>query len=403
MGAVYELSRWFNWRRDDTHKARLVAQVWAEVFRDMLVSMDSDDPCPCEDDMTDCCDDILSRLDIIIGLLGQPAPPSERDRQETIDWIDGEIAEKGLMTINPKTPDLKFDLRTGDSGEVTLALRRRALCAWLTAWVDTFSNDPYLIAAAGLITSGVILLAPLSGLLAPLVTAGLFVVAAGAAYAITQDAQAKRDWVCCMALELQDKEPTRANLEAAADACDTGGNTSVWTTIFKGQMATDQALAAMMSDLGTWNERLESGWDVKCICDADDGLFCDQAGTVVGIDLPAAGGNGWVPDGLGGSCPGFGTILNGGGTFTGASDFCVQTVQLQRFFGGTTTNEATLARLTIGGAIYYAPIVGGQHCTIQVDPKCVIGPASPFRIDLLGGGARMCYTGVRFTGVAIPA
>lgn len=401
-GAVYELTRWFNWHRDDSHKARLVAAVWAEVFRDMIALMDSDNPCPCEEDMTDCCEDLLARLDTIIALLGQ-STPSERDRQETITDIQQKILDDGLMTINPKTPDLKFDLRTGDSGGEILALRRRAICAWLTAWQESFQNDPYLIAGVGGIIPGAVLLFGTGvGLLAPLLTFGLFVVAAGAMYAIINDAQAKRDWVCCMADALEDMDPTRVNLEAAAGTCDTGGNTSVWSQVFLGTIATDEVLAALMSDLGTWNERLEAGWDVKCICDVDDGLFCDQAGTVVGIDLPAAGGSGWVPDALGGSCAGFGTILLGGGTFTGATGFCVHTVQLQRFFGGTSSGEATLARLTIGAAVYYEPIVANQHCTFNVDPHCVIGPTIPFRIDLLGGGEKMCHTGVRFTGVAIP-
>lgn len=401
-GALESLQYWFNWERDSDHTGALLSNVWRDVITIARELFDSDNPCPCEgDDMTDCCEPILERLDSIIGILSAGKKPDAilqiNFRQDIYNILN---APGFVVTdLQPSAPDVSFTEATGDvSGD--LEYRQTALCHLLyLSCVTLMRETRQTVLNAGL-TIGIE--AFLSGwwLGAAAVAIGS-IIAGGLVTEALGDEDAIKNVVCCMSDELLGLPTTQANLIDAAQACQDGGNETLIGAALAGLFADDETYGAFVHDLGVAFEKSKKGMGLYCPCNEEEGVICTTEGTTLGIDLPYQGGSGWTPDDIGGTCPSFGHILLTGGDFLGSSAFCLETVQLQRFFGGTTSNEALYARVTVNGRAYYAPIDPNVHCTVTIEPNQVIDDVNGFRVDLLGGGERMCYTGVRFTGKAI--
>lgn len=54
IGAIYNLTRWYSWGRDEAHSALAIAHVWRDVFNDMMAHFyDGCDDCPPEDHCLD--------------------------------------------------------------------------------------------------------------------------------------------------------------------------------------------------------------------------------------------------------------------------------------------------------------------------------------------------------------
>lgn len=399
-GALDELAHWYTWQRDTDKQGAAVAAVWRDVLSLARELFESDDPCPCEESMTDCCEPILDKLDEIIGLLSvgnKPDPIALLDFRQTITTI---ITTPGWepTDLHPLAPDVTFTEGAGDvAGD--LAYRQNALCHLLyLACVTMMRETRQNVLHAGLMIG---IDAFLAGWWLPAGAIAIgSVIAGGLVTEALGDEQAVANVVCCMADELLGLAITQQNLIDAAQTCADGGNETLIAGGLQSLFADDETFAAFLHDLGQAFDKSKKGVELYCPCTEVEGVLCTVEGTATGIDLPASGGSGWTPDGLGGSCQNFGTILNGGGTFQGSSDFCLQTVSLQRFYGGTTSNEALYARVTVNGRAYYAEINPSVHCTVSITPNQLITSENGFRVDLLGGGERMCYTGVRFTGKA---
>lgn len=401
-GALEELQYWFSWERDDNHTGALLADVWKEVIADARALFDTDNPCPCEgDDMTDCCEPILEKLDTIIGLLSvgrKPDPILQLNFRQDITNIIG-VPGWTLDELHPSAPDTSYTEGSGDlAGD--LEYRQNALCHLLyVSCVSLMQSTRQSVLLAGL-NIGIDLF--LTGWWLPATVVGIgSIIAGGLVTEALGDEEAIADVVCCMADELLGQPTTQENLMNAARACEVGGNQTLIGEALAGMFADEESWAAFVHDLGAAFEKSKKGLPLYCPCTEEDGIICTTEGTTIGIDLPYDGGSGWTPDSIGGTCPNFGHVLEGGGDFLGSSAFCLETVQLQRFFGGTSSGEALYARVTVNGRAYYKEIEPNVHCTVSIDPHQVIDNANGFRVDLLGGGERMCYTGVRFTGKAI--
>lgn len=54
IGAIYNLTRWYSWARDEAHTAKAIAAVWRDVYMDMMAHFyDGCDDCPPEDKCRD--------------------------------------------------------------------------------------------------------------------------------------------------------------------------------------------------------------------------------------------------------------------------------------------------------------------------------------------------------------
>lgn len=66
LGAIYDLSLWWNWQRDDAHTASLVAQVWRKIWRGLRpspcepIEPGASTGCDCEDDCMGCCEKFIN-------------------------------------------------------------------------------------------------------------------------------------------------------------------------------------------------------------------------------------------------------------------------------------------------------------------------------------------------------
>lgn len=393
-GAIYELTRWFNWQRDGAHRGRLAAAVWAEVFREMIDMMDSDNPCPCEgEDMTDCCDPILEKLDIIIGLLSLPTPADDlviSDKRDAVEQIvKGDPFE--VADLHPSAPDVSFT--EGSDAQELYAWRYAALCYVLNYTVEVIKLNfnrrlllDFLETGFALYFEGQWL-----SILGTMVVTGVYGTLANA---VLKDQAAIEHVVCCMREWLVGKTVSRENLQAAAYACQDGANETIIGEMIHQFYSDDANFGAAVHDLGYSYELIKAGADLDCPCDNPEGVTCDSELNFQQFEMDYDGGNGWTPDSITGGCNAFGHVLAGGGTYALSVPRCLHLVQLNRFFGGTTSNEAVLARFEINGHVEYVPIVAGEHCTVIFDPPQVIDDGFPLRIDLIGGGERMCYTGL---------
>lgn len=379
----------------DTWDGENERQHWAvnEVLRILSTIRE------CESAMTDeCCNAILDRLDLILGLLsaGGTGPYA----QIRID-LANHVINNTVTEIHPLVPDTSWYIDSGDAGGDDV-IREIGACIALwnlyTATVRAFytqaAQKAFTIPAEITVTFG-----PLWGGLAFIASGLLF----GAIETVLADTQAVKNLLCCIPDELAGEAVNVYTLIAAIRACEVGGNETLLGELLVSQLSDPANFGLFLMEYGQEYAKVLNNYpNYSCPCDSEEGVTCDQAGTVNGYDFPAAGGSGWTPDETGGACQSFGTILVDGGDFQGSSDFCLHTVELRRFFGGTSENEAVLARLTVNGAVYEAAILAGQHTVIDVTPHQLITSSVGFRVDLIGGGGIQCYTGMRFTGVPVP-
>lgn len=361
-------------------------------------------------DLTDCCDPILERLDLIVSLLDGMAGPARFSMYQTIENMSINAAQPGApqpgdfyggttaqglwesFTWNyPQYP-------AGNPPEVE-AMREEALCSALYMLMTSIGRSAYDTLLGGGFSLG----STLAGL-GFWIPGALTFIGAGLSAAIVEavfTAENIAAFVCCWMDEYKTYFPplTKGDFDTVADLCAAPGNMFVLSNVAKAHLADPINWGAFMHDLGRAYDVLEAGGSLGCPC-IEEGEECTPGGTPVGIDLELDGSDGLMVDQNLGSCPSFGTTIGGGMDFQGTGEFCLQTWGLMRFFGGRNPGEATVARLTINGATFDEPI-GEGHCIITLDPPQVLHNDEWVRVDLLGGSGSMCMTGVRFTGTAI--
>lgn len=402
-GTLDELAHWYSWQRDDAKTARLIAAVWREVIDEAWDRFRHGNPCPCEDDtMSECCDEILAALNTIIGLMQnqRSADPllQVQQRQDIFNIINA----PGFVPtdLDPDVPDVSYtEGSTDQPGED--AIRRQALChALFLLYLAMVHYANIQLTWTAISVSAEALLGG-SWVLPLLVWVGAGIVGTLGNAALS-DEQAVRNVICSMVDDLVDADVTQEAIQAAAANAEVGGNETLIGEAIRVYMSDPANWGAVLLDMGRAFREIKHGADLYCPCDDEAGVTCEAGASFQNFEYDYDGGNGWTPDSIGAACQNFGHILEGGGTLSIGVERCINFVQLNRFFGGTSSGEATLAKFTLNGHVRYVAIEPDEHCTLEYDPPQTIGPGQDLRIDLIGGGEIMCYTGL-VTHQATPA
>lgn len=371
----------------DTWDGQPASQAWAvEQILRVLAELQT-----CEEDMDEqCCTDILEKLDIIIGLLGG-GPTSGSWPTIRID-LENLVIAGSYTDIHPLIPDTYWYVDSGDENgeaEVRQIAGCRALWDLYAAMVFSFYNQ-VLKKAVEVPLDITYTLGPLIGGLA-FIAGGLTV---GAVETLLADSAAVENLICCIPDNLVGEAISQDSLIAAIRTCEVGGNETLLGELMVWHVANPANFGLFLKQYG---DEIATGFtmgeDYTCPCGEEEGISCEGSGSFSQYEYPYNGGSGWTPDSVGSACSGFGHILNSGGTFNQTADRCINFAQLNRFYGGTASNEAVIARFTINGMSKDVAILYGQHVTCTWDPPQYIGPDHDLRIDLIGGGELMCYTG----------
>jgi hypothetical protein len=358
--------------------------------------------------MVDCCDDILIRLDAIISLLG-------RDREIALinfrDLIGGEINENGFLGTHPDIPQTTFFNDTGADAAEKIAQLRMAFCWLLTEVFEQAYTD--LQTATGKIGAGLFTAAGIALRMGPIswmagavigVIATLGAGIVGAILGALADTDARKDVICCLLDALDGQPVTREAFTTAIDACSIGGNQTMIGLFLKTWIGLDHNWGILLHDYGVAHSLQLQGAVLDCLC--DEGEPCDQTGQVIGVDIGLnPPGTGLVIDQDQGAC-GFGRRLWRGLTWTPTGAICLHSFVVKRHLAAPVSNEATYAVIRVNGQLYSMPVVhsGGDAGNIGVtfDPPQTVGPASPIRVEFLGGSQVVCMGIIRWTGIPIP-
>lgn len=394
-GAIYDLTLWFNWARDEAHQGKLAADVWKDVFQKAWAQFYSDEPCPCEViPVTDCCDPILFRLDQIIGILGGMQTLAQGEIRVT---IQGSIDVNGVMGTQPSIPQTYWDDDTGSDDDPTRERYRRALCGVLEQILIQEYNRIIQSAqntALGILPESLALLAtPYAW-----VTGAVFIAAGlvlGGITAALDDAQARKNLVCCMIDELSGQTISRENFTAAADACAIGGNETLLSLLFKEWIKPDLNWGAMIHDLGAAFDLLDQGLPLPCAC--DEGDPCTGEGVNHGIDIDLIPQDASITfDQDLGLCSGFWRLVGSGMTWAGVgSDRCVSDITLRGHrLGGTA--EAALVRMTLNGVVYTAEVSSSDDIGFSLGDGQLMQPGDTARFDFMGNTGALCLGILRY-------
>lgn len=383
---------------NDTWQGTLTEQQAAVQEATRLLSSLSE--CEGEVDMTDCCEPILQRLDSILSKLDDLQGATTSDRRDEINVIVYNLGSTSDPTdLHPSAPDVTLTEGTGDV-VADFELRERALCGVIATLVYKLRNDIFeRYSSFGFAVGSAATVLPVVGWIGAFsVWAGTLIsLAAQDLVFITQEVQ--DDLICCMKEHLIGVDIDHDSIFDALDACNIGWPYNDLLAEVNNFLAMPTNMGAFLHDLGSAYEALKFGSDFYCPCDVD-GVICDGGdGTLRPYDFGTADAGGPVPDALGaGECSPFAKLLIGGCTYTPAQEECLHFFQLSRFYGGVAPNEALVARISVNGAHWTEALDNESpqnHVAFTFDPPQLIGPESPVRVDLLGGGGTMCHTGYR--------
>lgn len=389
-GALDELALWFNWQRDNDHTAIEVAHVWREVIDLAHALFNSDNPCPCEgDDMIECCEPILEKLDQIIALLDAPRQSDPIAQIEFRQTISNILNAPGfeVSDLHPSAPDVSYTEGTGDIDAFNE--RQSALCHIL--WLAIIKHADAL--RADILSKGI----PIA---IELVLTGQFWLGAALAIATSaaqelvrlalEDEGAVRNVVCCMRDALIGQATTKTNFQAAALSCEVGGNETLIGDALYQTFANDDNWGVFIRDLGEAFDMASDGQDLECPCDSE-GITCESSNPLLGYDYdtnpfhPA-----FVPDGDGGLCDGFWRIIEGGATWTTTQDMCIESVHLEGH-RLSEVSECAVVRWTVNGAFWYTLYnPANNNISIAFDPPQLVLADETIRMDFFGGSERVC-------------
>jgi hypothetical protein len=209
VGALYQLTYWWNWQRDDDKRGREVARVWLDIWHEVTEKLDALEGCEADEggeDMT-AIEDMLRDIKAEIRLIA---------------W-DGSVPS----SINPDAPDQLFDRDVDNASVDEVTNRQAALCHAVRRYVFDTMYQYHLRAAA---LAGVVgvpaALAFLLGGPIGFVSGAVALVIASVAYDDVFDAasdeEALESIVCDLYSALKGKNNTQANFIAALDGLDDG-------------------------------------------------------------------------------------------------------------------------------------------------------------------------------------
>lgn len=261
VGALYQLTYWWNWQRDDDKRGREVARVWLEIWHQVVELLD--EGAECGEDMSETIDSVNEVRQMLAEL---------KSELRTRLIYDG-----GPGSINPDAPAARFDSATPAQTEDESILRRAALCLAVRRFVHetVYQFHARAAAAAGVAGAAGAVAFLLGG---PLGFVSGALVMALSAYSYQQvldaasDMDAIEEIICDLRNLLAGKTVNQANFADAINDLDLGtGNRAVLVDMLKTFRNQLENYTFMLDLLGSGYLAAQAGAEDDC-CDDDDCL-----------------------------------------------------------------------------------------------------------------------------------